>query len=59
MQDKILPDAQRLYEATSARVDAETTESTKIPAPVIIVVTATLAFGRSRTAGWRNGPSGG
>ena len=45
MQDKILPDAQRLYEATSARVDAETTESTKIPAPVIIVVTATLAFG--------------
>ena len=45
MQDKILPDAQRLYEATSARVDAETTASAKIPAPVIIVVAATLGFG--------------
>ncbi|MGI9123278.1 MAG: protein kinase G-activating protein GlnX [Mycobacterium sp.] len=45
MQDQILPDAQRLYEATSTRVDAETTASAKIPAPVIIVVTATLAFG--------------
>lgn len=45
MQEKVLPDAQRLYEATSARVDAETSASTKIPAPVIIVVTATLGFG--------------
>lgn len=45
MQEKVLPDAQRLYEATSARVDAETTASTKVPAPVIIVVTATLGFG--------------
>ena len=45
MQEKILPDAQRLYESTSARVDAETTASTKIPAPVIIIVTATLGFG--------------
>ncbi len=45
MQDRILPDAQRLYEATSARVDAETTASASIPAPVIIVVAATLGFG--------------
>jgi hypothetical protein len=45
MQDKILPDAQSLYQVTSARVDAETTASAKIPAPVIIVVTATLGFG--------------
>ena len=45
MQDKILPDAQSLYKVTSARVDAETTASAKIPAPVIIVVTATLGFG--------------
>ena len=45
MQDRILPDAQRLYEATSARVDAETTASATIPAPVIIVVAATLGFG--------------
>jgi len=45
MQDKVLPDAQRLYETTSARVDAETTASAEIPAPVIIVVTATLGFG--------------
>jgi len=45
MQDKILPDAERLYEATSARVDAETTASASIPAPVIIVVAATLGFG--------------
>ena len=45
MQQSILPDAQRLYQETSARVDAETTESTKIPAPVIIVVLTTLIFG--------------
>ena len=45
MQETILPDAQRLYEATSELVDAETTASTKIPAPVIIVVAATLLFG--------------
>ncbi|MCK0175627.1 MULTISPECIES: protein kinase G-activating protein GlnX [Mycobacteriaceae] len=45
MQAKILPDAQRLYEETSARVDQETTASTRIPAPVILVVLATLLFG--------------
>jgi hypothetical protein len=45
MQETILPDAQRLYEATSARMDAETTASAKVPAPVIIVVAATLGFG--------------
>lgn len=45
MQQQILPDAQRLYEQTSARVDAETTASTQIPAPVIIVVAMTLLFG--------------
>lgn len=45
MQDTILPEAQRLYEATSAQVDAETTASAKVPAPVIIVVAVTLGFG--------------
>src|ERR1700760_428503 len=35
MQTQILPDAQRLYEQTSARVDAETTASARIPGPVI------------------------
>jgi len=45
MQQTILPDAQRLYDATSERVDAETGASTKIPAPVIIIVAATLLFG--------------
>ena len=45
MQQTILPDAQRLYEETSARVDRETTASTRIPAPVILVVLATLLFG--------------
>ncbi|MCF6386299.1 hypothetical protein L2K20_04905 [Mycobacterium sp. MBM] len=45
MQTQILPDAQRLYEATSARVDAETTASTRIPAPVILVILATVMFG--------------
>jgi hypothetical protein len=45
MQQTILPDAQRLYEETSARVDAETTASTRIPAPVIIIVATTLLFG--------------
>ena len=45
MQTQMLPDAQRLYEQTSARVDAETTASTRIPGPVILVVLATLSFG--------------
>jgi len=45
MQTQILPDAQRLYEETSRQVDAETTASTRIPAPVILVVLATLLFG--------------
>lgn len=45
MQASILPNAQRLYEETSTRVDEETTTSTRIPAPVIIIVATTLAFG--------------
>ncbi|MDA4109964.1 hypothetical protein MHOL44478_22290 [Mycobacterium holsaticum DSM 44478] len=45
MQTQILPNAQRLYEKTSAMVDAETTASTRIPGPVILVVLATLLFG--------------
>ena len=45
MQSTILPDAQQLYNETSARVDAETTASTQIPAPVILVVIATAIFG--------------
>ena len=45
MQTQILPQAQRLYEATSARVDSETSASTRIPAPVILVVLATILFG--------------
>jgi hypothetical protein len=45
MQTQILPSAQRLYEETSARVDIETTSSTRIPGPVILVVLATLLFG--------------
>ncbi|BBX75138.1 hypothetical protein H7H78_00600 [Mycobacterium shinjukuense] len=45
MQSTILPDAQRLYQATSARVDTETTASTQIPAPVILVVATTVVFG--------------
>lgn len=45
MQGTILPDAQRLYQDTSSRVDAETTASTRIPAPVILVVATTIVFG--------------
>ncbi|TAM64184.1 protein kinase G-activating protein GlnX [Mycobacterium sp.] len=45
MQSTILPDAARLYRATSERVDVETTASTQIPAPVILVVAATVVFG--------------
>ncbi|ODQ95332.1 protein kinase G-activating protein GlnX [Mycolicibacterium holsaticum] len=45
MQTQILPNAQRLYEKTSAMVDAETSASTRIPGPVILVVLATLLFG--------------
>ncbi len=45
MQETILPDAQRLYQATSSRVDAETTASTRIPAPVMLVLATTIVFG--------------
>jgi hypothetical protein len=45
MQRTILPDAQQLYQATAARVDTETTASTRVPAPVILVVAATVLFG--------------
>jgi hypothetical protein len=45
MQSTILPDAQQLYRETSARVDEETTASTQMPAPVILIVTATAVFG--------------
>ena len=45
MQSTILPDAQLLYKATSERVDSETTASTQIPAPVILVIAATVVFG--------------
>lgn len=40
MQTQILPDAQRLYENTSARVNSETSGSSQVPAPVILVVAA-------------------
>jgi hypothetical protein len=45
MQSTILPDAKLLYKETSERVDSETTASTQIPAPVILVVAATVVFG--------------
>jgi hypothetical protein len=45
MQSTILPDAQQLYHETSKRVDDETTASTQIPAPVLLVVTTTAGFG--------------
>ena len=45
MQQAILPDAQQLYNQTSAKVDEETTASTRIPGPVIAVIAATLFFG--------------
>jgi hypothetical protein len=45
MQSTILPNAQQLYRETSARVDVQTTASTQIPAPVILVVTSTAIFG--------------
>ncbi|BBZ25493.1 MULTISPECIES: protein kinase G-activating protein GlnX [Mycolicibacter] len=45
MQHTILPDAQRLYQATSAAVDQQTTASTRVPAPVILVVATTVLFG--------------
>ena len=45
MQSTILPEAAQLYQATSERVDIETTASTHFPAPVILVVAGTLIFG--------------
>ena len=45
MQSSILPDAAQLYQATSERVDTETTASTHFPAPVILVVASTVVFG--------------
>jgi hypothetical protein len=43
MQSAILPDAAQLYQATSERVDVETTASTQIP--VILAVGSTVVFG--------------
>ena len=43
--DTVLVLAQPLDDAAPARVDAETSASTEIPAPVIIVVAVTLLFG--------------
>jgi len=45
MQTQILPNAQHLYEELSNRVDQETTASTRIPGPVILIVLAMLLFG--------------
>ncbi|MFN8227387.1 MAG: protein kinase G-activating protein GlnX [Mycobacterium sp.] len=45
MQETILPDAQLLYQQTSARVESETTASTRMPAPVILVLASTVVFG--------------
>jgi hypothetical protein len=45
MQSTILPDAKRLYDATSKRVDSETTASTRFPAPVLFIIAATVVFG--------------
>jgi hypothetical protein len=45
MQSTILPDAQQLYHETSTRVDTQTTASTQMPAPVILVVITTAVFG--------------
>lgn len=45
MQQAILPEAQQLYNQTSAMVDEETTASTRIPGPVIVVIAVTLLFG--------------
>src|SRR5581483_8012570 len=45
MQSTILPDAQQLYHETSERVDAQTTASTRFPAPVILIVFTTALFG--------------
>jgi hypothetical protein len=45
MQATILPDAAQLYQATSERVDSETTASTHFPAPVVLVIATTVVFG--------------
>jgi hypothetical protein len=52
MQSTILPDAQRLYEETSARVDAETTASARIPPMVFLIVAVTLGCGLYSTRWW-------
>ena len=45
MQEQILPDAKRLYDETSARVDAQTTAAADVPTLGILIVLATLLFG--------------
>jgi hypothetical protein len=52
MQQTILPDAQKLYEETSGRVDAQTTASARIPATPFLIVVVTLLCGLYSTRWW-------
>jgi hypothetical protein len=58
MQTEMLPDAQRLYEETSARVDAQTTASARIPAMFFLIVFATLLCGLYSMRWWARRPTG-
>jgi hypothetical protein len=52
MQQTILPDAQKLYEEISGRLDAQITASARIPATVFLIVFVTLLCGVYSTRWW-------
>jgi len=58
MQQTILPDAQKLYEEISGRLDAQTTASTHIPATVFLIVLVTLLCAVYSTRWWARRPTG-
>jgi hypothetical protein len=58
MQQTILPDAQKLYEEISGRLDAQTTASARIPATVFLIVFVTLLCGVYSPRWWARRPTG-
>ena len=60
MQQQILPDAQKLYDEVSGRVDEQLTDAAKIPILVMSIVAVTMLCGLYSTRWWarRTGHTG-